>query len=287
MTEFSRQVRKVAHRADELTTDIVHSKRDWIERFARFGYATKGVVYLLVGLLAVQVVLGRGGEMTDTSGALQTIAEQPFGKLLLAVAVIGLVCYVLWRLVQGLLNPEHKGGESWQNLGMRAVYLISAVAYSAVALAGVRILAGRPEQPDAVQSWSGKFMEHPLGRPLLFAVSAVLVGYGVYQINKGIAQKFRKKLDMYEVDEPLHTWLINIARFGLVMRGVAFMIIGWMLTQATLHHNSQEAGGLDEALAKLAAQPYGPWLLGAMALGLIGYGIYQLLEARFRVIRVS
>ncbi|MDZ8050863.1 MAG: DUF1206 domain-containing protein [Aulosira sp. ZfuVER01] len=266
-----------------MTQHLIHHPSSWVERLARFGYVSKGVVYIIVGLLAVQVAFGTGGRTTDTKGALQTLVEQPFGQFLLALVAIGLIGYVIWRFVQAIKDPENKG---WlQRLG----YAINGLLYGSLAYSAVQILLGSKDSgnSNSTQDWTGRLLSQPFGQWLVGTLGALIVGFGFYQFYKAYTAKFRRKLNLTELSNTERQWVMAICRFGLIARGIVFCIIGWFLIQAATQYNAQAAGGLDEALQTLAQQPYGPWLLGFVALGLVAYGIYMTIKARYSQLVVN
>ncbi|HCF27565.1 MAG TPA: hypothetical protein DEV81_10290 [Cyanobacteria bacterium UBA11049] len=265
-----------------MTQELTKNPSLWVERLARFGYAAKGVVYGIVGLLAAQAAFGTGGQTTDTKGALQEIVRQPFGKVLLGVVAIGLFGYVLWQFVQAIKDPEHKGTDT-KGILQRIGYAISGIIYAGLALSAVRIISGSGGgNSNSTQDWTARLLSQPFGQWLVGTVGAFIIGLGFYQFYKAFTAKFRKKLNLSELSDTEQKWVKAITRFGLAARGVVFCLIGFFLIQAARMSDAGEAGGLGEALETLAQQPYGAWLLGIVALGLIAYGIYMVMQARYR-----
>lgn len=262
----------------------------WIQLLARLGYAAKGVVYLIIGGLAVQAALTRYGRPEGSGGALLVIARQPFGRFLLGIVAVGLSGYVLWRLVQALLDPEHKGTDA-KGLATRAGYLISGVLYGAVALEAVRMLTGSSggggQNGEQADHWTAMAMSQPLGRWIVGAVGAGVILFGLYEFYRATSADLRKRMDLTSLGGNARTQLVRFGRFGLAARGVVFLIMGWFLIQAAWQYDPQDAQGLAGALGTLQDQPYGPFVLGVVALGLFAYGLFQLAKARYRVIRAQ
>lgn len=256
----------------------------WVERLARFGFAAKGIVYFVVGLLAAQAAFTTGGRTTDTSGALATIVNQPFGNFLLALITIGLVGYVLWRIVQTVFDPEHSGeGTSAKRVAQRIGYAFSAIAYTGLAWTAIQLIRGIGSAGgDATQDWTARFMAQPFGRWLVGLAGLVVIGVGISYLYQAYKAKFRDHFKRYQMSEAEWTWAKWLGQFGIAARGVVFGIIGLFLTLAAFHSNAREARGLGGALATLAQQPFGPWLLGVVALGLMAYSVYSVIEARYR-----
>lgn len=255
----------------------------WIEGLGRFGYAAKGVVYVTIGILAVQAALGRGGGMTDQQGALGRIAEAPFGQALLVLLTIGLLGYAVWRFVQAAEDTEGKGSEP-QGLFARAVYAGVGLVYLGLAFAALRLLqgAGGGGGGQQAQDWTARLMGQPLGQWLVGLAGLAVVGNGLYQLYRAYSAEFRDKLRTDELDANQVDWVTKLGRAGYAARGVAFGLIGLFLVQAALHREPGEARGLAGALVALAEQPFGPSLLGLVAAGLTAYGAYALVEARYR-----
>lgn len=266
-----------------MTQQLTHPSSSWVERLARFGYAAKGVVYGIVGLLAAQAAFGPGGKTTDTQGALQTIVNQPFGKVLLGAVAIGLLGYVLWRFVQAIKDPEHKGTDA-KGLAQRLGFAINGLIYASLAFSAVRIVlgSGSGSNSNSTQDWTARLLAQPFGQWLVGTIGAFVIGLGFYQFYQAYSTKFRKELNLTQLSDTGQKWVIGISRFGLAARGIVFCIIGFFLIQAARQSDPSEVRGLGEALQVLAQQPYGPWLLGIVAVGLVAYGIYMVIQARYR-----
>ncbi len=259
----------------------------WVQWLARLGYAARGVVYLIVGGIAMQAAFSSAQRPEDSSGALVVILRQPFGRILLGVVVVGLAGFVLWRLVQALRDPEHKGTDA-KGLATRAGYLISGLIYAGLAVEAVRLLMGsarRGGSGESADHWTAMAMSQPLGRWIIGAVGGGVILFGLYELYRGYAADLRAKLDLTELGGDARKHVVRFGRFGRAARGVVFGIIGWFLVKAALEYDSSEAQGFAAALQTLESQAYGRYLLGAVALGLIAYGLFELAEARYRVIR--
>jgi len=254
----------------------------WVERLARLGYLAKGIVYTIVGVLAVQAAFGAGGQTTDAKGALGAIAAQPFGKFLLALLTVGLIGYVVWRFVQAVQDPEHKGDDA-KGWATRLGYAVSGLIYASLAFTAIGLIrgSGGGGGGNSKQDWTAQLLAQPFGQWLVGLVGAFVIGLGFYQLYKAYKAKFRKEMKLHEMSPTEETWATRIGRFGLGARGVVFCIIGFFLLQAARQSDASEVRGLDGALQSLAQQPYGPWLLGIVALGLVAYGIHMAVQARY------
>ncbi|MEG4458923.1 DUF1206 domain-containing protein [Microcoleus sp. N9_A1] len=262
------------------------SSHPWFERLARLGYAAKGLVYFIIGFLAAQAAFGSGGKTTDTKGALTTIVSQPFGKFLLFLVTIGIVGYVLLRIVQTILDPEHAGEKmDAKRIATRIGYAFSGLAYAGLAVTAVKLMLGSGgSSGNSTQDWTAWFLSQPFGQWLVGLGGAVTIGIGFSYIYKAFKGKFRHNFKLHQMSQNEQTWAVRLGRLGIAARGIVFSIIGVFLIQAAKQSDASEAKGFGEALASLQQQPFGPWILGLVALGLISYGIYSVIEARYRQI---
>jgi hypothetical protein len=269
------------------TQNITHNQEQetakWVERLARFGYAAKGIVYILVGVLAFLAAFNWGGQVTGSQGAFKTIASQPFGKVLLFVIAIGLLGYVLWRFVQAAKDPEHhdRGAPA---IGRRIAYAISGLIYGSLAIFAFRVVFGSPSGNggSGSQQQTATLLSQPFGQWLVGAVGVAIVAYGFYCFYRAYATKFRRKLKLAEMSSNEITWSTRIARFGLTAKGVVSVIVGYFFIQAALSANPSQARTTEGALQAIQQGPYGAWLMGLVALGLVAYGIHLGVQARYR-----
>ncbi len=261
-----------------------------MEKLARFGYVAKGVVYTLVGVLAVLAAFNAGGgQTTSTSGVLHTIASQPFGTVLLLIIGIGLIGYVVWRLIQAIKDPEHKGDDA-KGIARRLGYAISGLAYVGVAVNAILLALGSgggSSGGSSEQDWTAKVLQQPFGQWLVGIGGALVIGIGIYRLYEAYKIKFRKELKLSEMDNNKQDWLVNISRFGVAARGVIFIILGFFFIQAAKQSDASEVKGLDGVLQTIAQQPFGKILLVIVALGLVAYGVYLFVQAKYRRININ
>jgi hypothetical protein len=265
---------KVEQGADE----VAHST--WVEWLARIGYVARGVLYIVVGILAVQVALGVGGETTDKKGAIAVIGSQPFGKVLLILVAIGLAGYALWGLVRALLDPLKRGTDP-KGIAQRIGYVVSALAYASLLFPTIAFIRGGGSggSSQASQDMTASLLSAPLGQWLVGIVGVIGMIGGLGQMYLAVSADFKKDLKTDEMSSTEVDIATKVGRFGSAARGVIFVLLGFFMVQAALQYNPQEAQGLDGALQTLAHQPYGPFLLGIVALGLVSFGIYSILCA--------
>ena len=260
----------------------------WVERLARLGYATKGVVYILIGALTVLAALGGSGQPTDTSGAFHEIYSQPFGQVLLGAVAFGLAAYAIWRVTEALVDAEGKG-KDLKGILIRIGYAFSGLIHAGLAFSAARLVLGEEGQSSeqSNKSRATEIMQLPFGPLLVGLAGAGFVGFGLYQIYKGYKAKFRKKLKVGAMSEREDEWVTRFGRFGLAARGVVFCIIGGFLILAALQYDPGEVRGLGGALQTLAGLTFGKALLGIVAAGLAVYGFYMLAEAKYHRIRTK
>ena len=268
--------------------DAVSSAASWMETLARVGYASRGVLYIIIGALAIALAMGSGGETTGSRGALQAIAEQPLGTVALIVIAFGLAGYAAWRLTQVFANPEHLGSDA-KGIARRIGYAVRALIYGALAIAAARMALGSSSSAssDQTDSWTARVMELPAGRWLVGIAGAIIIGYGIHRLIQAWRADIGKHMRLGEMTQDTSRWVIHVSRFGIAARGVVFVLVGWFFVQAAWQYDPDEAGGVAEALNTLAAESYGALLLGVVALGLVAFGVHSLLEAKYRRIDVA
>ena len=249
------------------------------ELIARLGYAARGVVYLLVGGLALVAAFG-GGRAVGTKGALAGLLSQPFGYVLLGIIAAGFLCFAAWRLAQALLDADHLGDDA-KALRKRAARLGGAIIRLGLAASVVSLIFGARSGGDdgAARDWTAYVLSAPFGPWLVGLIALGIAAAGILFAIKGWTKRFEDEL---ELDDRACTWVVPLGRFGYVARGVLFVIVGGFLISAAVHANAREAKGLAGALQALQQQPYGWVLLAAAAAGLFSFGLFMLVVARYR-----
>ena len=247
---------------------------------ARAGLVARGVVYGIVGILALKLAIGSGGKATTQRGALMTLAQEPFGQALLIATAVGLAGYALWRLVRAGIGH---GTEQNDSGFKRVAGVASGLAYAALCVTAVKILTGAsssggsnsPKQTTGgVLAWTG-------GTVIIGVVGAILIGVALGQGYTGVSKKFLDNSKIREMSRTVKRGFTAIGVFGHLARMVVFGLIGYGLVKAAVDYNPRSAIGLDGALSKLSHQPYGPFLLGVVAAGLIGFALYSIADARY------
>ena len=272
--------RRTAREAEAAGEDVARSRQ--LEWLARAGLVARGVVYGLIGILAIKVAFGAGGETTDQQGALKSIAGQPFGKVLLVLVAIGLAGYALWRLVRAAIGHGPETGED--DAKDRISGVVSGIAYGALCFTAVKILIGSSSSSSSskTEKATGGVLDWPLGRYLVIAAGLVVLGVAVDQALKGIKQKFREDAKTGEMSPRVDQAYTAVGVVGHLARAVVFALIGWFVVKAAIDYDPDKAVGLDQALAKLSSSAFGPVVLGIVAAGLIAFACYSVLDARYR-----
>ncbi|EMR03417.1 DUF1206 domain-containing protein [Cesiribacter andamanensis] len=273
-------IRHAAHSARQRTPK-------WIDTYARVGIAAKGLVYLLIGLLAAMAVFGEGGKVGDQQNAFQWILQQPFGQILLGIVILGLLGYVVWRMIMAFKDPDGLGTDA-KAMFKRAGFFFSGLVYLFFAFSAARMLipelgSGSGSGGEGRQLLIAKVLEQPFGQILLGIFAAIVIGKGIFQLYRGITGKFKGHVDEQHMNHKEHEVYMKTGRMGYIARGVVFAILGYFLVQAAMQSDSSEAGGTGEALNFLSMSG-GPYLLAAVALGLICYGIFMFVKSKYRYI---
>ena len=266
---------------------LPHPRPQWTENFARFGMAAKGVVYCLVGALAFMAAFEINGNTEDGAGkqgVFQFILEQPFGKILLGIVALGLVCYTIWRFIQAFMDSEQKGSDA-KGIGKRIGYAFSGLIYGGLAFYAAQLVLGNGSGggSDSRQTLAGKLLEQPFGQWLVGLVAVGTIAIGLYQIYKGISGKYLKNVKTASIQPNIKDMLMKAGKVGYIARGIVWGIIGFLFLKAAMNSDAQEAGGSSSAFQFLE-QSYGSILLGIIAFGLICYGVFMFVRARYEVI---
>jgi hypothetical protein len=258
------------------------SARQWIVPLARFGYAAKGSVYIIIGALAALAAFNMGGRTTDTRGALIEILYQPYGKYLLAAVAVGLFGYAL-------KDTEDKGSD-FKGIATRSGYAVIGLVYAGLAFSAIQMVfgsAGANSGGDPAQEWTARLLAQPFGQLLVGAIGLGFIAFALYQFYKAFTAKFRENLMNEKMSEAAKSFALRMGQFGLSARGIVFAIIGFFLILAALQSDASEAQGLNGALLALEHQNFAPWLFALVALGLAAYGFFMLVLAKYRRIIIN
>jgi hypothetical protein len=258
--------------------------RPWVGRFVRLGYLAKGVIYSLIGVLALSLALGmQGGRLTDASGVLTTLLQQPFGRMLLLAIGIGIVTYAAYYLFEAIADLRRLGGglRGWSN---RSLTIIKAVAYGTIGIEALNlVLFNRPSGGDAEDN-ARLVMRFPLGEVLLVLVGLGIAIYGCTQLKMAWDGKADDDLDVARVRREA-AWILPLGRIGTTARGVILVGMGVTLLWSGMQERPSNADGYSEVLATIAS--IDPWLLVAMGVGVLCFGLFQLCHARYAKLAVE
>jgi Domain of Unknown Function (DUF1206) len=253
-----------------------------LEVLERLGYAVRGALYAVMGLLALGIAVGvGGGQTTDLSGSLVFLTGNPFGKLVLIVAAVGLSAYSIWGFTRAIYDPLHRGSDA-SGYAARLGFVTSAISYAAIVILSLELLAGSgAPSGDSTQKTIASVLTHPAGGWLTILIGLVAIGVGLGQFLEAYRATFKADLKGAEMSQSERTWAIRFGRFGMFARGVVFVVIGWFVVQAGIHHDAGQAQGFGGAFVFLLNQPFGRLLLGVIALGFVALGLHSFACARW------
>lgn len=270
MTEAKQQADKVA-------------RSPWTRRLARWGLVSRGALYVLVGAMAVHVSVGGAERVRDRGGALAVVTDTWFGKALVAALAVGLLGYAAWRFIEAFWGRtlESQEPESWwKRIGYagRGFWYLGLFGIAGSALLGADESSGSRKE----DRYTAQVLEVPLGRWLVAGVGLAIAGAGVFNLWRGFTARFRKRLKLQKMGEIEDRVFTGVGVVGHLARGLVFGLIGFFLVRAAYQYDAKEAIGLDGALAKILQQDSGDTLLAFVAGGLLAYGLYSFVEARYR-----
>lgn len=252
---------------------------------ARFGYASKAVIYAIVGGLALAAAANRGGRITDTSGALRVVLRQPSGRIVLTVLAVGLCGYAIWRIADAIFDPE-RHGTGFGGLVDRIGNAIRGSIYGMLGLEAFRLVRGlRGSSGREAEMWTSRIMNLPLGDWMIGIAGAIVAIYGASQVRLAWRERVGKQIDLSPIPPGARTAVLNISRFGVAARGVIIAALGTFLVRAALRRDPSEAAGTRESMIELANVFEGRWMLWTLAAGLLAYAVDQAVHARCRRIR--
>jgi Domain of Unknown Function (DUF1206) len=260
--------------------------RMFLRLLARIGYAARGTVYVLTGMLAGLTAAGYRRESDDTQGALLLVHRSPFGDILLGALTIGLLAYASWSLLRAIFDPE---GEARAPRGwMRRVSLFfTSIFYFGLAPLVIQTVRGLEEHDRGdrnARHWTARLMTFPLGR---WAVAGIGIGFLVYVVNQLIRSRRPLAMDRLAIGKSAHRWVHWMIRFGIISRAIILALVGFFLVIAAIRYDAREVQGLNGAMRFVGREPAGRWLLVFVAAGFMAYGFYDLILCAYRVIDFS
>ncbi len=249
---------------------------------ARVGLIAYGAVHVLIAWLALQIAWGlAGNQSADTSGAMKTLAQEPFGKILLGLVAAGLIALALWQATQAIWG--YRNNERAQRIRKQITSAAKALAYTALGVSAASIALGSQESSAQTQQHATSgVLAWPGGRVLVIAAGLIIIGVGVASVVKGVKQSFSEEINTSSMSPTARKGVARLGQVGYVAKGAALGVVGGLLSYATLTFDPQKAQGLDGALQTILAQPFGRFLLTAVALGFLAFGLFAILQARYR-----
>lgn len=262
----------------------------WIEWFGRAGYAAKGIVFVLIGFLSATAAWKGNRGAADQADAFHFVIGQPFGRPLLAAIGVGLLGYAFWKIASAIGDWERKGKEA-RGTGARLFSGLVGFIYGGVAIEVLRLVmrtsSGPAGSDSKTQHWTARAFDAPMGRWLVGAVGLAIVAYGIQQMIAAWKAKLNERLRLGSMSPEARRRVIAISRFGIAARGLVFIIVGASLLSAAIARAAERAQGTAGAMGSIADQPFGKALLIVVAFGVIAYGIYSFINARYRLIQAG
>jgi hypothetical protein len=259
-------------------------KEKWADRFFRYGLIAKGVVYCLIGLITLFAAAGLSRHEAGKTDVLKFIYEQPFGTLLLVLIALGLFGYSMLRFFQAFKDIDGEGNGT-HGIFARVGYAISGFVYLALAIyASKMIWAGRQGGGDSNQFILGRILTYPWGPWIIGLAGLIIIGNGIYQIYRAISGSFMKKIRL--IRSNIETTVRRAGVTGYCSRGVVLIVAGYLVVHAAYTSNAREAKGTEGAF-RFIENTFGTVLMAIVALGLVGYGIFMFVKAKYQRINID
>jgi uncharacterized membrane protein YidH (DUF202 family) len=252
-----------------------------LEFLERAGYVIRGVLYAVMGALALGLAIGVGGRATDPTGSIVLLTHNPAGKFLLFAVIVGLGAYALWGFIRAVFDPLHRGDDA-PGIAERLGFAWSGIAYTSIVLFALKLLAGSsPSHRDSTQATIASILTLPAGKWIAAGIGLVAIGVGIGQFVVAYKATFKKDMKRTEMKRAEKDIVDNLGRMGMVARGVTFTLVGWFVLQGGLHHDAAQVHGYSGAFVFLLEKPYGHVLLAAVAIGFIALGLHSFASARW------
>ncbi|WP_422741308.1 DUF1206 domain-containing protein [Micromonospora sp. WMMD754] len=253
----------------------------WLELLTRVGFIGYGIVHLLFAWLALQIAFGSSSEEGNQNGALRTLGEQPLGKFVLIAIAVGLFAMALWQAFQAVIGHQSKTGK--EKVFERIASVVRVVVFVWLGYTAIKVVQdASANASNRQQQLTEKLMASDGGRWLVGLAGLVLAAVGIGMVVYGLKKKFERNLKTGEMSPKTHRLTRRLGMAGYAARGSVFAITGLLIVVAAVKYDPEKARGLDAALRTLRDQPYGPWLLALMALGIAAFGVYCFFQSRYR-----
>lgn len=257
-----------------------NSNKDKVKKVKQFGYYSKGLVYALIGILAAMAAFGLGGDIKGKSGIVRFLQELPGGVILTSIVALGLLAYSLWRFYEAAVDPN--GDEGKKRIASRLKYAYSGIFYAFIAFSFAKPLfgSGGSSGDDSKKAALSMLLEKEWG---IWVIWIIAIGSGINAIWQGyigFSGKYMKKINENPENNKEYQLVKRLGKYGYIARGVVFGVISFFIIKVSLAHDSNALKGTEGALQYLLSLPYGNFLMGAVALGMLGYGIFCFMVAR-------
>lgn len=266
--------------------DAFNRATRWLQLLARVGYASKGIVYIVMGALAVRAAFRVSSDFVSFRGSLLRIVDRPFGHTMLAVLAIGFAGYAAWQIISALIDVEDSG-EGRNALFSRVEQIFTGVIYASLAkVSGHLLFEDESTAVEIEYHWGTWLARMPGGHAGLALAGACILSYGLYQFWRARSERaLLKRVLLPSMAGATRRVIVSLGRFGLVTRGVVFGMLGWLLVRAGIRGDHSVGSSLGDALRALGEGPAGMWVLAVVAAGLMAHGGYQFINARYRRLR--
>lgn len=283
MTDIPAEAAKISRKIKNADTN------DWVENYARIGLVSKGIVYCITGTLATMAAFNiAGGQASGKEKIFEFIYKQPYGRIMLSMIAIGLAGYVLWRFIQAIKDPDQKGTNP-RGIADRIGYASSGIVYAIAAYyAGKMVTIGLiQDSSNEKELVIEKILHLPFGQWIVGGIALGFIGKGVYQVYRALTGKYKKYIKSHKLDNLSKAIYKRSGLFGYISRGIVFFILGYFFIKAAIESNPEQVEGTEGAFNFLEGSFLGAWLMGAVALGLLGYGVFMIIKGRYSKIEPS
>jgi hypothetical protein len=269
----------MTNRAENLGREAEAS--DWLDTAVRIGMVAYGIVHLIIAWLALELAFGHDKGSASSQGAMRQLAQQSYGTVLLWLVAIGMFLLVIWRLIEAVAG--HREEDGGKRLRKRLTSLLKAVIYGFVGFSALTTAtgSGSSSKKSGSDTMTAKLMDLPAGQLIVGAVGLAIIAYGAAMIRKAYTEKFREHLGAGGESGQAGKAYVLLGKAGYTAKGIAFVIVGSLFGYAAITHKAKKSGGLDQALHKVLNQPFGPYLLMIIAVGIGCYGLFCFARARY------
>jgi hypothetical protein len=266
-------------------SEVTRGAKTMGRRAATLGYLAKGILYLMMGGLTLQAALGLGSAHVDQNVVLLRLFTQPFGRYILIIMAVGLASYAFWRVMQAFFDPDREG-KNFLGVINRASYVVVGLGYISMAFAALELSLGMGSNGGSSEQmtkfFTAQILSQPLGSWVVGLIGAFITGLGLYQIYLGYSKRFESTFDETEMTPEERRWALRVGRFGYISRSAVFTVIGIIFIHAAVRYEPEDVGFFGQALRSLSEQPYGVYVIGILGFGLMAYGLYAMVLARYR-----